>query len=91
MKIRLAAIILATTAMCVVGFSQSADARLAANRLASNQLASNRLASNRLASNRLASNRLASNRLASNRVASGDGNVVAVLSLELPNGERYDR
>jgi hypothetical protein len=86
MKIRLAAIILATTAMCVVGFSQSADARLAANRLASNQLASNRLASNRLASNRLASNRLASN-----RVASGDGNVVAVLSLELPNGERYDR
>jgi hypothetical protein len=24
-------------------------------------------------------------------VASGDGNVVAVLSLELPNGERYDR
>jgi hypothetical protein len=81
MKIRLAAIILATTAMCVVGFSQSADARLAANRLASNQLASNRLASNRLASNRLASN----------RVASGDGNVVAVLSLELPNGERYDR
>jgi hypothetical protein len=76
MKIRLAAIILATTAMCVVGFSQSADARLAANRLASNQLASNRLASNRLASN---------------RVASGDGNVVAVLSLELPNGERYDR